>query len=138
MKLRNKKTGEIVLFGEGIVDLRKIGCANVAEMIETGWEDYEEKEYFYLDMDGDIRHTINQSMVEYSKEIGNCFSTKYDAEKALDRLKAWKFLKDNGITFSLDENNGEPYIKIHSKDETGSLEKIIKIYNDLDLLFGGE
>ena len=48
MKLRNKKTGEIVVFGEGIVDLQKIGCKNVAEMIEAGWcgcEDVPEEEW---------------------------------------------------------------------------------------------
>ena len=39
MQLRNKKTGEIVIFGEGIVDLNKIGCKNVAEMMEAGWEE---------------------------------------------------------------------------------------------------
>lgn len=40
MRLRNKKTGEIVVFGEGIVDLNQIGCKNVAEMMEAGWEDF--------------------------------------------------------------------------------------------------
>ena len=42
MKLINKKTGEIAIFGKGIVDLNQIGCKNVAEMMMAGWEDYEE------------------------------------------------------------------------------------------------
>ena len=55
MRLKNKKTGEIVIFGEGIVDLNKIGCKNVAEMMEAGWEDYEEQNYHYwLDGEGPI------------------------------------------------------------------------------------
>lgn len=143
MKLRNKKTGEIVVFGEGIVDLRRIGCANVAEMIEAGWEDYKEKEYFYLNMDGDIRHTTNKAMVKYSKEIGNCFSTKEEAEKAVEKLKAWKRLKDKGFRFcgwatnegirGVDFEVPDSFFSEHNhsciSDETRE---------DLDLLFGGE
>ena len=47
MRLINKKTGEIVIFGEGIVDLNKIGCKNAAEMMEAGWEDCEEPMLFF-------------------------------------------------------------------------------------------
>lgn len=106
------------------------------------WEKYGIGEYWFIESDGLIRKYPYSTQIEYilnrQKAIGNFFKTKYEAEKALDKLKAWKSLKDNGITFSLDENNCEPYIKIHSKEETGSLEKIIKIYDDLELIFGGE
>lgn len=104
MKLKNKKTGEIVVFGEGIVDLNKIGCKNVAEMMEQGWEDYEKpKEYWCIDWTGVIRHIIVLDDIdkyeENKKEIGNYFETKEEAEKAVEKLKAWKRLKDRGFEF---------------------------------------
>ena len=40
MKLRNKKTGEIVVCGEGIIEFKTFGCKNLAEFLESGWEDY--------------------------------------------------------------------------------------------------
>lgn len=139
MKLRNKNTGEIVVFGEGIVDLNQIGCKNVAEMIEAGWEDYKEKEYFYLDMDGDIRHTTNQAMVMYSKELGNCFETEEEAEKAVKKLKAWKRLKDSYCEpimwkWKQDYPNDACYIEVVYECHFDS-----GVHDtDLDLLFGGE
>lgn len=90
MKLRNKKTGDIV-------DLYKF-------LIKDGWkwEDYEE------------------------------------AEKDVEKLKAWKQLKDDGITFTIDESNGTPFIAIGSKEETGTIQKVTRIVMNLTLLFGGE
>ena len=44
MKLRNKKTGEIVVCGEGIIEFKTFGCKNLAEFLESGWEDYKPAE----------------------------------------------------------------------------------------------
>lgn len=141
MLLKNKKTGEIVIFGEGIVDLNQIGCKNVAEMMEAGWEDYEEpKEYWFIDYDGRIipfskmKDTATDKLM---KQIGNYFETEEEAEKAVEKLKAWKRLKDKGIVIRKlrhNENGGDMYWSCPSK--TGISDK--QIWLDLDLLFGGE
>lgn len=143
MKLRNKKTGEIVIFGEGIVDLNQIGCKNVVEMIEAGWEDYEEPKLFYVvDLDGEILPSnFEDKTIEKSKELGNYFETEEEAEKAVEKLKAWKRLKDKGFRFdhihsidgvSIKHKDLDQYAIIAYADEDGCDRE------SLDLLFGGE
>ena len=101
------------------------------------FEDYEEpKEYWYVD-------TTEGSIVEYTqemfqlidkerKEIGNYFATKKEAEEAVEKLKAWKRLKDKGFKFErwqfLDDRSG---IWVRGKLVPGIVE-------ELDILFGGE
>lgn len=148
MKLRNKQTGEIVVFGEGVIDLNQIGCKNVAEMIEAGWEDYKEpKEYWWIDT-GSIpmvrksNNPILSTAEDIDKEIGNYFETEEEAEKAVEKLKAYKRLKDKGVV-------------LHSFEGAESCENLYRIIfsvrcdrywsdsshsvdADLNLLFGGE
>lgn len=150
MKLRNKKTGEIVIFGEGIVDLNQIGCKNVAEMMEAGWEDYEESKdtnYWYIDSLGkiefhstildEIAGTPNNAMIR--KIIGNYFETKEEAEQAVEKLKAWKRLKDYYIKFRLDfvKNTINFTYRID-----GTLHSVVNeeriIFEDMKTIFGGE
>ena len=151
MKLRNKKTGEMgnlvstnwnedslkVLDDNGI-QLAK--CGSLSELNEE-WEDCKEpKEYWCVDRIGGINHiTILDGVDEYKenkKQIGNYFETKEEAEKAVEKLKAWKRLKDKGFRFDRWCNDNEKYlgdfvIYAHTKDLTD-------IVDDLDLLFGGE
>jgi len=131
MKLRNKKTGEIIILIDHIFDNYK----TLTELSEE-WEDYEEpKTEFYITAWGDIREytTENERFAFKQKlEIGNYFSSREEAEKAVEKLKAWKRLKDKGfrfdgfvrdvIYFNLDEE------QIQNKS----------VLMDLDLLFGGE
>lgn len=141
MKLRNRNTGEIVVFGEGIVDLAKIGCKNVAEMMGAGWEDYEEpKEYWFIDSGGEVKETtyLTENDKYSLRNFGNYFETKEEAEKAVEKLKAWKRLKDRGFIFCGYEALGCGEIHftsdwdIEDEYEKGQRRK------DLDLLFGGE
>lgn len=150
MKLRNKKTGEIAIFGDGIVDLNQIGCKNVAEMMEQGWEDYEEpKDVWWLDNEGNVNHTsrIEAYCFEKNKEIGNYFGTEEEAEKAVEKLKAWERLKDKGFKFEgikqdytrfnqqVPMRYGRKYLQFNkSEDEEWMKDN----WEDLDLLFGGE
>lgn len=150
MKLRNKKTGEIVnameadlytdvvylkISKDGRYDSREYD--SFAEFNED-WEDYEEpKDIWWLDNEGNVNHACLKEADYFEKNtlIGNYFKTKEEAEKAVERLKAWKRLKDKGfrfvgrsikdltITYSFD-NYDEPDIPQMNKD--------------LDLLFGGE
>ena len=142
MKLRNKKTGEIREIKEILID----GMFNVNSLAELNeeWEDYEEpKEYWYVSDNGYVCTHMDDgdSWDEHRKEVGNYFETREEAEKAVEKLKAWKRLKDkqfkfygwnkgsllkqtpNNITFACDDT------KIWSWED---------IRDDLDLLFGGE
>ena len=145
MKLRNKRTGEIVeahnidligniylkIFRAGDYDTKKYN--SLAELNEE-WEDYEEpKGYWYYDTTSAQVDKLNHNEdKEIDSSIGNCFETKEEAEKAVEKLKAWKRLKDKGfrfvgrsirdltITYSFD-NYDEPDIP--------------QMNEDLDLLF---
>ena len=157
MKLKNKKTGEIVeveslghadslkkKFGYQVtlswkVDEHLNTCKTYDSLAELNaeWEDYEEpKEYYCIDWtepNGIYRTNYVDTRDDFNKEIGNLFESKEDAERAVEKLKAWKRLKDKG--FSFHGWNGT---------EIGSnISYISEFYyegcaDDMDLLFGGE
>lgn len=157
MKLRNKETGEVkevIVGGYPVSGKTKMWeCSEMDVNEETGykslgtysslaelneeWEDYEEPKLFYVvDLDGEILPSnFENKTVEKAKELGNYFETKEEAEKAVEKLKAWKRLKDKGFRFERWLLGGEygntitfsDYIECN--DETRA---------DLDLLFGGE
>ena len=155
MKLRNKKTGEIVDFcylqNDYIAPLVLTFKMNdkpvmrtynsLAELNEE-WEDYQEPKthwYIYgaepLEVD---EHNWNKGFIDELKSIGNYFETKEEAEKAVEKLKAWKRLKDSGLkinkwlhTPDMDLTTGS-FITIK-----GYIPQVMKNMKDLDLLFGG-
>ena len=142
MKLRNKKTGYIREGEEVILEnLRKNGSTlnaiNIDEIKEE-WEDYEEKEYWFISGDGFIFERSEETYPEDAsarKEIGNYFETKEEAEKAVEKLKAWKRLKDKGFEFEwVDKDIGS--IKFAFFNREGKITK--EMWQDIDLLFGGE
>ena len=143
MKLRNKKTGEI-RDGEDVIieNLRKNGSTLEAinlEEIREDWEDYEESTgYWYIDFDGDILSCVedfDEETDEERKSIGNYFETKEEAERAVEKLKAWKRLKDKGFRFG-----GISNYKISFEFEERVMKKgeVFAPQKDLNLLFGGE
>lgn len=147
MKLRNKKTGEIEDFEDITRVYKFIGNQNtyssLAELNDE-WEDYEEPKeseyYWYIGYKNDIRRTKYHHISDFAdnqvtvtrKEIGNCFESLEEAEKAVEKLKAWKRLKDKGFEF-------ESWFG-WSKDISFWIDTEIdeNIAKDLDLLFGGE
>lgn len=142
MKLKNKKTGEIVKFETDIyVDAEDITYefSSLAKLNEE-WEDYEEpKEYWFIDtILNKIRLGSDKSDEEWirfkswSKEIGNYFETIEEAEKAVEKLKAIKSLKDKGFKFTGWElRASEPGLVIKANCVPDSV-------NELDILFRGE
>ena len=141
MELRNKKNGEIVnskelLTDDIIIDLfsKDFDYFNSKlDKIQEEWEVYEEpKEYYWIDYDGKVKSFIDlYEWQDKMKEIGNYFETKEEAEKAVEKLKAVKRLKDNGFRFKayqLAELNIKFFLD-HGYTKMG---------DDLDLLFGGE
>lgn len=156
MKLQNKKTGEIIdskdlLTDEILIDLfsKDFNYFNskINKILED-WEDYEEpkKHYFITEYGGvfelneidknlpdtDIKNINCVENIEDYQSIGNYFGTKEEAEKTVEKLKAWKRLKDKGfeITDWAVADGNELRLFGHYS--------IAGIKDDLDLLFGGE
>lgn len=112
MKLRNKNTGEIVdtwsfYDGNETVNLKyftddgqvNLEYRSLAELNEE-WEDYEPKEFWYIVQDGDIfsdNDTVTEDYANRLQAIGNYFESIEEAKKAVEKLKAWKRLKDKGF-----------------------------------------
>ena len=155
MKLINKKTGEIgkILKQlsednqlEVITDNKLYVVKSLAELNEE-WEDYEEPKdnnYWYIDDFGrtqfssevldEIEEHPNNWMAR--KLFGNYFETKEEAEKAVEKLKAWKRLRDKGFKFEGWDNTDRS--TIHNFSLFVAIEDLESINKDLDLLFGGE
>ena len=139
MKLRNKKTGEIgeieiSPYQEGYADEALIfdeygnvldRLHSIAEVYKV-WEDISKEEYERLKkfepfIDG------KQILLEYP--------TEEEAEKAVEKLKAWKRLKDKGFRFKRYQYGDilEGTIVIEAQfNNDGQAEQ------DLAFLFGGE
>lgn len=159
MKLKIKETGEILedvkfidttlhkitiqYLDNGV--LRECSIENLSDIEEV--KDYKEPEkYFWIDTDGFIvsndmstKDVAFEIFKENLKSIGNYFETKEEAERAREKLKAWKRLKDKGFKVDLwdyDGSDGQGRIR------TGRILFRVKDYEendkDLDLLFGGE
>lgn len=145
MKLRNKKTGEIVeisiIAKSDILNDREVVTDNgepitLSELNEE-WEDCEEPKVFYAieNSHGQIVKHNDALYCEHYKEIGNYFETKEEAERAVKKLKAWKRLRDKGFRFEewvWNYRDAGAYLKIMPTVRDDG------ITNDLDLLFGGE
>lgn len=133
MKVRNKKTGEIV----EATDFNIISEYNSLAELNEEWEDYEEpKDFWFVDSAGEVQDTTY--VTDYDKtnlrKFGNYFETKEEAEKAVEKLKAWKRLKDVGFKFKdFARLNDQAYIIRATSNESWT-----NLYDDLELLFGGE
>ena len=147
MKLRNKKTGEIINVDFVYPETAESFCPNfkLADFNEL-FEDYEEpKEYYAIDLQGDIirwaRHSWDEQTTNKIKAIGNYFETKEEAEKAVEKLKAWKRLKDKGFRFGhwvtvREKKCGK--VEFKCDDIRLGFDEAQKFYNDITLLFGGK
>ena len=159
MRLRNKKTLIVVdaeirdAINDGPKGLKVVESGEVLAtytslaQLNTEWEDYEEpKEHWYinylcevdkLNIDENFTDAERSLILDRQLEIGNYFETKEEAEKAVEKLKAWKRLKDEGFefigkTYETDKYFGSAFFKV---DDGTYSEDIV---HDLYLLFGGE
>lgn len=153
MKLRNKETGKIgrlQICGDSYM-ITEDSDANrlIAEYLSIRslneeWEDAPEEpnEYYCIDWterDGIYKTRFEDARDAFNQEIGNYFETKEEAEQAVEKLKAWKRLKDRGFRFlkysALGFGEIDFAIDADWEDEEFDKEQHEK---DLDLLFGGE
>lgn len=142
MKLRNKETGKIVEVLTDWVEIETLDedsnidykYTSLAELNEE-WEDYDEpKEFYYITVDGYVTksNALTKDFADDLISIGNYFETREEAEKAVEKLKAWKRLKEKGLKFHLEkyENN---YVAVEAN--WGILKGD---FSDVFILFGGE
>ena len=104
MKLRNKRTGEIIDVKDALTDSDDYPNHYV---INDDWKDYEEpKEYWAIDCfspDGELVSQFgrcSERIIENRKQIGNYFETREEAEKEVEKLKIYNKLKQKGFVFS--------------------------------------
>lgn len=156
MKLRNKKTGgiielEVVAISDKYLVDRVVksfyGKGLTLAELNAEWEDYEEpKGHWTIDPMNesyidDGKYTAPDELERY-EELGLKFDTKEEAEKAVEKLKAFKRLKDKGFRFDIAPALG------HYGDETFGIsiratmpEKWWyndKVVDDIHYVFGGE
>ena len=151
MKLRNKKTGEIIDIYKGTITLhynqgiKTIHFKRIEDLEE--WEDYEEpKEYWYYDTTKNgVEKITHLEDKEKDQAIGNYFGTKKEAERAVEKLKAWKRLKDGGFYFTIDAIEDGEYrhnlilrLKCNEEVRYKPIKECEKYRRDIHLIFGGE
>lgn len=149
MKLRNKKTGEIREVKNILID-GMFSVSSLAKLNEE-WEDYGEPIVYWLinplkekpyRIDGNGKSRIyNDEEIAKFEEVGFLYKTEEEAKQGVERLKAWKRLKDKGLKtswFTIDnpdrEDDGQSYVKVALDTEPGDCNWV----KDLNLLFGDE
>ena len=151
MKLRNKKTGEILESARSSAVIKdkfriydelndKYYTYDSLAELNAEWEDYEDpKEYWYVYGNQALNNKCDDIMEDSFKEIGNYFETKEEAEKAVEKLKAWKRLKDYNVKFNLDfVKNKIDFTYTINKPLLGVLDGEEQIFNNMKIVFGGE
>jgi hypothetical protein len=144
MKLRNKKTGEIKEFA--LFDGIGLQGGATLESLTKEWEDYHEEPEigFIIDpMEEDYISADDSgytgSDVERAKELGIWFETEEETERAVEKLKAYKRLKDLGTELLgweiRDLPTGGNWQTINVKFNVKAKNEPMEL---LDLLFGEE
>lgn len=164
MKLKNKQTGEIglvhcdaTMFSNKIgvfIDNNHIDLRNPYKIYDSlaelnaDWEDVPEEPkvgYIIDPMEEDCVSAddsgYEESDVKRAKELGIWLETEEEAEKAVEKLKAWQRLKDKGFRFYR-WNKGSLLKSLPNTIEFACDDTEMwtwgDIQDDLDLLFGGE
>lgn len=115
------------------------------------WEEYEEDELLFYVISAEhergYQYVLKEAypeMCKVAKELGIGFETEKECQKAVEKLKAWKRLKDKGFRFIPEASH------VEQTEETGeSMMFIACTMNDyrdfvfgdnadIKLLFGGE
>lgn len=153
MKLVNKKTGKI----EKLVGYVKTGNDrmffrfeddkgtykkeyNSLAELNAEWEDYEEhKDHWHIGCNGDVFIDNTERYLKSYSSIGNDFETAEEADLAIRKLEAWKFLKDMGFKIEgIRYRNNKNYIEWSISQKFRDDHFTADAFNEcLHLLFGG-
>lgn len=139
MLLKNKKTGEIKEFA--LFDGNELQGGVTLEILTKEWEDAPEepKDFWFIDPEILIACESTDPLlcdkkvaIETMKQIGNYFDSREEAEKAVEKLKAFKRLKDKGFRFidHIDRDSGQGMTRYEWDGYVHG--------EDLDLLFSQE
>lgn len=108
------------------------------------WEDCEDEHLYVISAEISCGYECvlkddYATLCDTAVELGIGFNTEKEAKKTVERLKAWKRLKDKGFKVDLWDYDGGNY---QERIKTGRILFRVKDYEendkDLDLLFGGE
>ena len=154
MKLRNKKTGEIVelLAKPSFVKRNddylqsEVNTFNSLAELNAEWEDAPEEPkewYWFIEDNGIMQRSchyedLHPTLDKARKEIGNYFETKEEAEKAVEKLKAWKRLKDKGVSFEFTVIDRKWYLKPKAEKQQRTFDEVHDLFKDVKIVFGGE
>jgi hypothetical protein len=129
-----------VVVGNGTASCGIEIYSSLAKLSEE-WEYYKEPEGWCIDYYDVVKVSPKyDALIKEAKLIGNYFETKEEAEKAVEKLKAWKRLKDKGFRFDgydVANRGGDDTICGQVYFKGGNYDKE-EIENDLDLLFSQE
>lgn len=153
MKIRNRKTGEVVDLCEGFIGdvccgeyiiVKPVACLNKEyrydswEKFVSEWEELEKpKNHWWIDGLGGICCSNCAEVSDEQKAIGNYFESEEEAEKALKVLKALKKLKDAGVKFD-DWEKGPNTACGKMVTATAYIDNLEDVKDSLDILFGDE
>lgn len=111
------------------------------EVARKAFKEYEDApeerldDFWFIDEYGNIVFHSDGGYIDSYRIIGNYFQTKEEAEEAVEKLKAFKRLKDAGFKFIRAYMGGKPCIYFNL--DTGSnLARIDQIKKDFHLIFG--
>ena len=163
MRLKNKQTGEIglvhcdaTMFSNKIgvfIDNNHIDLRNPYKVYDSlaelnaEWEDVPEepKECWYISEQATVVKMANNpkdipNFVNRCSSFGNLFESKEEAEAVVEKLKAFKRLKDKGFEFrGWTFDDGLRISICTNTDSEGIYDDDKKdLKKDLDLVFGGE
>lgn len=109
------------------------------------WEDYEDEHLYVISAEISCGYECvlkddYATLCDTAIELGIGFKTEEEAKKAVEKLKAWKRVKDGGITFKNWTTNQTGTIDCFATwgDNIPPSRKNPTLLDDLDLLFGGE
>lgn len=132
MKLRNKKTGEIgtprVDYQEFYIDTEN-GYTYNYKSLQRMYEEWE-------DCKGP-KGIIKLEKSIYPACVYIDYATEEEAEKGLEKLKAWKRLQDKGVKLEIVTIGHKKYLEPTAEDDK-TFDEVKELIKDFELIFGDE
>lgn len=110
------------------------------------WEDCEDEHLYVISAEISCGYECvlkndYATLCDTAVELGIGFKTEKEAQRTVERLKAWKRLMDKGFRFILDEETEMPmfiYSGANGEKCITNAEESKQCRSDIKLLFGGE